>query len=300
MSLWLGGLFCMFTGMMILMSAAERLPPQHIKNKWQGAAIGLGVTAVLQSSSAVSCSVCALIQAKKLELSAAFALLIGSNIGTCVTPVLTALGLKTGDGGVLFALVGLLALLWQGRYPKWCAPATGFCLLMWGMMVMAAEPAFFMTLAKNEVWRKLLAHPLGAWALGLTVTALLQSSSLTVGLLQVYTLSAPLPMSAALPFLLGQNIGTTATALLATLHADEAAKACARYHCGFNLRGNAWALPLALLAAPMLSFAATPLRLAMAHLCFNALTAVGHLLWDRRVMKKSFVKNKNPIASCAE
>lgn len=294
MSLWLGGLFCMFCGMMILMNAAEQLPALRIRNKWQGAAMGCGVTAVLQSSSAVSCSVCALRQAGKLERAAACSLLVGCNVGTCITPLLTALGLKTGDGGIFFALLGLLALLWQGRYPKLCVPTAGFCLLMWGMMTMAGEPAFFMTLAQNETWGKMIAHPLGAWALGLTVTALLQSSSLTVGLLQVYALTAPLPVAIALPFLLGQNIGTTVTALLATLRADADARACARYHLRFNVLGNLWALPLAVGMSPYLSFAATPMLLALSHLGFNVITAFGHLLWDKNF---SLTKNENSIAS---
>lgn len=280
MSLWLGGLFCMFAGMMILMNAAEALPALYVKSKWRGAALGCGVTAVLQSSSAVSCSVCALVQANKLELCAAFSLLVGSNIGTCMTPLLTAFGLKIGGGGILFALLGLSALLLQGKYPKFSAPVAGFCLLMWGMMTMAGEPDFFTALAENSVWSRMIAHPLGAWCLGLTVTALLQSSSLTVGLLQVYTLTATLPMGLALPFLLGQNIGTTATALLATLHADPSAKACARYHLRFNCLGNLWALPLAFLFAKYLSAPATPMFLAAAHLTFNALTALLHLLLD--------------------
>lgn len=299
MSLWLGGLFCMFAGMMVLMNASQALPPFAIRNKWQGAALGCGVTAVLQSSSAVSCSVCALVQAKKLELWAGFSLLVGANIGTCMTPILTAFGLKTGDGGVLFALTGLLALLWQSRYPKICVSVAGFCLLMWGMMAMAGEPDFFMALAENEIWCKMIAHPLGAWALGLTVTAILQSSSLTVGLLQVYALTAPIPMGIALPFLLGQNIGTTATALLATLHADDAARTCARYHLQFNVLGNLWALPLAVMISGRLTGAATPMFLATAHLGFNVLTAMGHLLWDKRLKKADFSsqKTKNPIAT---
>ena len=277
----------MFCGMMILMNASEQLPALHVKNKWRGAALGCGMTAVLQSSSAVSCSVCALVQAGKLLPTAAFSLLIGSNIGTCVTPLLTALGLKTGDGGIFFALLGLLALLWQGRFPKLCVPLSGFCLLMWGMMTMAGEPEFFLALAENEGWQKMIAHPLGAWALGLTATALLQSSSLTMGLLQVYALTAPLSMRIALPFILGQNIGTTVTALFATLPADKTARSCARYHLRFNMLGNLWALPLALVFSPKLPAAATPFLLAVSHLAFNVITAFFHLLWD----KKLFTKN---------
>ncbi len=280
MSIWVGGLFCMFAGMMLLMNASEKLPPIRVANRWAGAGIGCAVTAVLQSSSAVSCSVCALAQSGKLTGSAAYALLVGSNVGTCVTPLLTALGLKTGDGGLLFALVGLLALLLQSKLPRASVPTAGFCLLMWGMMVMTSQPEIFAAAARNPFWKAALSHPMGAWLMGLAVTALLQSSSLTVGLLQLYVISAPMTMGTALPFLLGQNIGTTATAVLATLSTDKEAKSCAMYHLRFNLLGNGWALPLALIFAGRLQMAATPLLLAAAHLGFNSVTAVLHLWLD--------------------
>ncbi len=289
----------MFCGMMILMNAAEKLPPLKIKNRWQGAAMGCGVTAVLQSSSAVSCSVCALVQAGKLPLGGAYALLAGANVGTCMTPLLTAVGLKTGDGGIFFALLGLLCLLWQSRWPRYCVPTAGFCLMLWGMMTMAGQPEFFAALAQNEGWRRLLSHPLGAWFLGLCATALLQSSSLSMGLLQVYALTTPLSMGVALPFLLGQNIGTTVTALLATLSASSPSRQAACYHFRFNLLGNLWALPLALWLSVRLNGNATPMFLALAHLGFNVLTAIGHLLMDPRLKKTDFswVKSKNAIAS---
>lgn len=280
MSIWLGGLFCMFAGMMLLMNASEKLPPIKVANRWTGAGIGCASTAVLQSSSAVSCSVCALVQSGKLTTTAAYALLAGSNVGTCATPLMTALGLKTGDGGLLFALVGLLALLLQSKLPRVGVPTAGFCLLMWGMMVMTSQPEVFAAAAQNPFWKGMLSHPLGAWLMGLAVTALLQSSSLTVGLLQLYVMSAPMTMGIALPFLLGQNIGTTATALLATLSANKEAKGCAWYHLRFNLLGNAWALPLALLLAGRLTAEASPMFLALAHLTFNVITAFLHLWWD--------------------
>jgi len=142
--------------------------------------------------------------------------LVGSNVGTCITPILTAIGLRAGNLSVLFAPIGILALLLKSKFPKIAAPAAAFCLMMWGMHIMSSDTAPLTALAQNTLWCALLGHPLGAWGIGLISTALLQSSSLTMALLQIYTLSSPLAMDIALPFILGQNIGTTATALLAT------------------------------------------------------------------------------------
>ncbi|MBR5782756.1 MAG: Na/Pi cotransporter family protein [Clostridia bacterium] len=278
MDMWLGGLFCLFLGMGLMMAASEALPPLHIDNKWQGAGLGCGITALLQSSSAVSCSVCAMVQNGTLPLHAAYAVLIGSNVGTCVTPFLTALGLRVGGLSYLFALIGILALLLKDKFPRLSLPVAGFCLLMWGMHIMTAESALFEAVASHVTW---LSTPLGAWAVGLLSTALLQSSSLTMGLLQVYALTTPLTMNIALPFILGQNIGTTATALLATISATPVARKCALYHVKFNVIGTLWALPLSLLCGEWLSFAATPMALALAQLLFNVICALLHLFTER-------------------
>ena len=102
-----------------------------------------------------------------------------------------------------------------------------------------------------------------------------------MGLLQVYALTTPLTMNIALPFILGQNIGTTATALLATISATPVARKCALYHVKFNVIGTLWALPLSLLCGEWLSFAATPMALALAQLLFNVICALLHLFTER-------------------
>lgn len=279
--MWLGGLFCLFLGMGMLMAASEGLPPLKIRGKWQGAFLGCGITALLQSSSAVSCSVCAMAENGLIPLSAAFAVLAGSNVGTCITPILTALGLQAGVGAAVFPVLGMIAILLKPKFPRISTPVAGFCLLMWGMSLMSGEGALFDALAANNIWNYLMSSQIGAWLVGLVTTALLQSSSLTMGLLQVYALSSPLTMRVALPFILGQNIGTTATALLATASSSPMAKKCALYHCKFNVLGSLWALPLSMLFESALNFAATPMRMAIMQLLFNVVCALLHLLFDK-------------------
>ncbi len=280
---WLGGLFCLFLGMGMLMAASHQLPPLHIKNKWQGAGLGCGITALLHSSSAVSCSVCAMVSGGTMELYAAFSVLVGSNVGTCITPIFTALGLQAAGTELLFPCLGILAILLKPKFPKVAAPVAGFCLLMWGMNIMTASPELFAALSRAPLWRGLMGSPLGAFAVGLVSTALLQSSTLTMGLLQVYSLSLPLSAGVALPFILGQNIGTTATALLATLGGDPLSKRTAMYHTRFNALGALWALPLSMLLWKHLTFAATPMVLGLLQLGYNLICALLHLFFDPKL-----------------
>lgn len=283
MDSWLFGLFCLFLGMGMVMNASQSLPPLRIRNKWQGAGLGCGITALLQSSSAVSCSVCAMVSGGSIELGGAFAVLVGSNVGTCVTPILTALGLQAANLGIVFALVGIVAIFLKPKLPNLSASVAGFCLLMLGMNLMTLSPAFFETLSNIKLWKVLMSAPLGSFAVGLVSTAILQSSSLTMALLQVYLLSSPLSIGIAIPFMLGQNIGTTVTALIATLGADTLAKKTALYHLRFNVLGAVWALPLSMILAERLSFAATPMALAIAQLLYNVVCALLHLLFDKKL-----------------
>lgn len=280
---WVGGLFCLFLGLGMLMAASQALPPLHIKNKWQGAGLGCGITALLHSSSAVSCSVCAMVAGGSMELSAAFAVLVGSNVGTCFTPILTALGLRAAKTGAVFAVIGIIAILLKPKFPEIATSVAGFCLLMWGMNLMTLSPAFFDALSQNPLWKLCLSMPLGAFLIGLVSTAVLQSSSLTMALLQVYSLSSPLSTAIALPFILGQNIGTTATALLATVGADSLARKVAMYHLRFNVLGALWALPLSLILYKFLSFEATPMVLAVLQLLYNTVCAWLHLMFDKKL-----------------
>ncbi len=280
---WVGGLFCLFLGMAMLMAATEALPPMHIKNKWHGAGLGCGITALLHSSSAVSCSVCAMVASGSMELSAAYAVLVGSNVGTCFTPILTALGLRAAKTGAVFAVIGIVAIFLKPRFPNIATSVAGFCLLMWGMNLMTLSPAFFDYLSQSHLWKQCLDAPLGAFAIGLVSTAVLQSSSLTMALLQVYSLSSPLSTGIALPFILGQNIGTTATALLATVGCEPIARKVAMYHVRFNVLGALWALPLSLFLYKYLTFDATPMVLGVLQLLYNVVCAWLHLMFDKKL-----------------
>lgn len=284
MAFMAGGLFCVFYGMLLLVGSAKKLPPLPTAGKWKMSALGTGLTALLQSSSALSCAVCAMTEAGTFTLGQAYALLIGTNVGTTLTPVLTSLGLGIGGENMLiFPLLGLAFLLLRPLLPKISEPICGFCLMMWGLLSISyAAPA----LTENwdsQVLYRLFSSPMLGWLIGFAVTALLQCSSVTVSLLQIVSLRFPLTRAMVIPVLLGQNIGTTSTALLATLSASPTAKRCARYHFFFNVVGCLWCFPLWWVCKRYLGGSADTMFIALFHVTFNTINAVLHLLLDPRI-----------------
>ena len=274
-----GGMFCLLVAM-TFMTAGEM--PLVIKNggKWKSALAGCFAAAVVQSSSAVSCAVCAARRDEGLSDAAARALLIGANVGTTLTPFLTALGAGLSDRMMLlFPLVGMLSLILRSKLPKPFEILPVFCLLMWGLALMGTAAPELVSRLPQGAAERLFSSPVAAFCGGAALTALLQSSSVCIGLIQMASLSLPLSRAAVLPMLIGQNVGTASTALIATVGAGRQAKACARYHLCFNLRGAAWALPLCLCLRPLLSDPAGPFFMAAAHFAFNFVNALIHLLF---------------------
>lgn len=226
---------------------------------------GLLATAAVQSSSAVT----VLLGALGRPLAESFPAIMGANVGTTVTAWLMWAGMSLpGLGAVLPAL--LLASVLVYLLKGWKGPA-GFCLLLTGMEAMTASAA---GLGESGALREVLLLAESPWRgllLGAAVTAVLQSSGAAVGILQALCASGQLGAASAVPILMGQNIGTCATALLASLAGGREAKKVALAHLGFNLTGTAVCLPLWLLLRGRFT-AATPLGIALFHTGFNLLT----------------------------
>ncbi len=279
MGYFCGGLFCLLVAMTSL--AAGDIP-FAVKNggRWRGAAAGCLAAAAVQSSSAVSCAVCAARQKGDMEDLTARSALIGANVGTTVTPFLTAAGLGlSGRAALVFPLLGTAALLFRKKLPPALSALPSFCLMMWGLSLTATSAPGLLSRLPEGVMPFLFSSPLVSFAGGALLTGLLQSSSVCVGLIQTASLTLPLSRAAVLPMLIGQNVGTASTALFASLGAGKEAGKCARYHLFFNLRGAAWALPLCWCLRPILDGLAGPWFTAVAHLSFNLLNALLHLVF---------------------
>ena len=237
---------------------------------WRAAALGAVVTALVQSSSAVTVVLVGLSAGGALAADQIAGLIAGANIGTCSTAFLVHIGLHAGWTAVFHSVYPLYALALALPVLLWrrCPPA------------LSAGAGLVAPLSGSPLLARLLAQcdtPLTGLLAGAGATALLQSSSACIALLQAVSSSGLLSLGAAVPIILGQNIGTCATALLASLRAGRAARQTALLHLWFNLLGAAVALPPLLLALRLcpaqLAAPAGSAAIACIHLASNLAAA---------------------------
>lgn len=244
-------------------------------SRWRGFAIGAGATAVVQSSSAVSSMAVALVNSGALSFRGSLAILIGANVGTTVTAWLVSFKL-TGIGPWAIVLGTLLSALGSERWRCVGKPVFyfGFIFFSLDLISTALQP-----LQASALWQQALgrvdALPAALLA-GALMTALLQSSSVTVGIAILLVQQQLLAPDAAIAAAIGANVGTTATGLLASLRMDAAARRTALANLLFNLAGVLAISPLlASFAGLALRMGETPaLAVAWAHLLFNCATAL--------------------------
>ena len=265
--------------------------------------LGMGVTAVIQSSSATTVMVVGFVNSGIMKLSQVVGIIMGANIGTTVTSwILSLTGIQSDNFIIrlfkptsfspILALVGVILIMFTKSQKKKDVGTifVGFAILMYGMSAMsgAVEP-----LADVPEFTGLLvkfSNPLLGVVAGAVLTAIIQSSSASVGILQALCLTGMVPFSAALPIIMGQNIGTCITAILSAIGANVNAKRAAMIHLYFNLIGTVlfMAVFYTVNAAVHFSFmpqAATPAGIAILHSTFN-ITATLVLLPFGKVLVK--------------
>ncbi len=258
------GLSLFLFGMNVMGDALKRCGGNRMKsilssltsNQFKGFLLGLGVTAVIQSSSATTVMVVGFVNSGMMTLGQTIGIIMGANIGTSVTSWLTGLsGLSQSAAsatGVLEFLtpdtwMPILALIGLGltMFSKKARKADigmillGFAVLMVGMDLMSGAVA---PLKSNEAFCNLLIafkNPFLGVLAGMLLTAVLQSSSASVGILQALALSTgAVSYGAAIPIIMGQNIGTCVTALISSVGANKNAKRTAAVHLSFNIIGS--------------------------------------------------------------
>ena len=249
--------------------------------RWKGMALGFGVTAVIQSSSATTVLAVSLADSGVLNLRQVIPLIIGANVGTTVTAWLLCLGgteqtFSTALCAVL-AVTGLSLYLFFPQHRMRGAILLGLFLLLSGMDQMTAAAA---PLAEEAAFVRLLqltAHPTLGVLAGALFTGVLQSSSASVGLLQAFSASGMVSWAAAIPLILGQNIGTCVTALLASIGGGANAKRAALSHLYFNIIGAVGMLLLCRVCEDIFFFMEQPIDavgIAIVHTGFNLLSAL--------------------------
>lgn len=298
----LGGLALFLYGMNVLgegLSQAsggrmERILEKLTSSPLKAVLVGAGVTAVIQSSSATTVMVVGFVNSGIMKLEQAVGIIMGANIGTTATSWILSLAgldseafliqmLKPTSFSPILAIVAVAILLFSKK-DKLKSIATimiGFAVLMFGMDTMSTAveglkdvPEFTSLLLK-------FSNPVLGMLAGLILTAIIQSSSASVGILQALCMTGAVPFSAALPIIMGQNIGTCVTALLSAIGASKNAKRASLIHLYFNLIGTIVFMIVfyavnAVIPFGFLQDAATPVGIATLHSVFNVTATI---LW---------------------
>ncbi len=248
------------------------------KNKITAVLVGVLVTGVIQSSSATTVMVVGFVNAGLLPLSKAIGVIMGANIGTTVTSLMLSVKL---DFGVIFAALGLIFLL-GGKRPAFKMLGQifmGLGVLFVGMSTMTEAMKPMQSWSGFRTLMTEISNPLLGVLVGALLTALIQSSSASVGILQALAGSGLISLHASLFILFGQNIGTCVTALLASIGAHRTAKRAAVVHLLFNVIGAVLFIIISLtlpFAEWVTQLAGDNLRLqiAFAHVIFNVTTTL--------------------------
>lgn len=249
--IWLlAGVGIFIVGMNFLSSALEKSAGEGMKkllgrisnNRFSGVGIGAGVTAIIQSSSATSVMVIGLVNAGVMTLMQATPIIMGANVGTTITGVLVAL--KNDYFNMLMYLLAFAGVMMGFASKEKIKLAGSLCsglgLIFVGLNIMSSEQAFGNPLVENmftEIF-KLIDHPLLLILVGILFTALIQSSSASTGVVITMVGTGVLSLDLALFIILGANIGTCVTALLASVGANANSKRVALIHFTFNTIGT--------------------------------------------------------------
>lgn len=268
----------------------QRLLEVLTKNKFSAVLVGALVTGVIQSSSATTVMVVGFVNAGLLPLRNAIGVIMGANIGTTVTSLMLSVKL---DFGVIFAVIGLIFLLLSGRssFKMLGQIFIGLGILFVGMQTMTSA---MQPMREWEGFRTMItgvSNPLLGVIVGALITALLQSSSASIGILQALASANLIGLHSSIFILFGQNIGTCITALLASIGTNRTARRAAIVHLLFNVIGSGLFIIIALtlpFADWIEQLAGDNLRLqiAMAHIIFNVTTTV-ILLPLSRILEKA-------------
>ena len=276
-------------------------------SKAKGFLLGLGVTAVIQSSSATTVMVVGFVNAGTMLLSQAISVIMGANLGTAVTAWLTALN-SLGDSEAIAATAWLeyltpdfwmpiLALIGIGftmfgkkeKHKDLGSILLGFAVLMVGMSLMSDSVGALKTDPTFASILTIFDNPLVGVLVGALLTAIVQSSSASIGILQALSVTGSISYGMAIPIVLGQNIGTCVTAMLSALGANKNGKRTAVVHLFFNIIGVVFWLSMYYLAGWILGSAQIfdfigfqgmiidPFGIAIVHTVFKILAIL--LMW---------------------
>ncbi len=317
----LGGLALFLYGMKIMSAGLETLAGGKLEgllkkmtsNPVKSLALGAGITIAIQSSSALTVMLVGLVNSGIMQLPQTVGVIMGSNIGTTLTAWITSLSgiesdnffmtlLKPTTFSPIVALIGVLLMMVSKRDKRRSAGSIciGFAILMFGMSFMSDA---MKGLAEVEGFRSVLTafnNPLLGVLVGTVFTGIIQSSAASVAVLQGLASTGSVTFSMAFPIIMGQNIGTTVTAVISSIGVNKSAKRVSVVHAAFNIVGTA----LFLIAYGIIYYTARPLffdlpinefGIAISHTVFNVATTLLLLPFQKLLVRfaEFFIKDKD-------
>ena len=293
----IGGLCLFLFGMDLMGQALERRAGGRLRtllDKMTGRVMtgfltGMAITAVIQSSSATTVMVVGFVNSGLMTLRQAINVIMGANVGTTVTAWLLSLaGISSGNVWIdllkptsftpVLALVGIVLYMSckSGKRKDTGVILLGFATLMFGMDTMSGAVAGLKDVPAFAQLFVAFKNPVLGVLAGAVLTGIIQSSSASVGILQALAVTGQVSYAAAIPIIMGQNIGTCVTALLSSVGTNKNAKRAAVVHLMFNVIGvvvllAAFCIVKAVFAPSILQMPATMYGIAVAHSCFNVI-----------------------------
>ena len=291
----IGGLCLFLFGMNLMGDALERSAGSKLESmigrlttgKFAGLLTVLGVTSVIQSSSATTVMVVGFVNSKLMTLKQAIHVIMGANIGTTVTAWILSLSgisgsnmflklLKPSSFTPVLALLSIILLMFakSNKRKDIGIVFLGFATLMFGMETMTDAVSGLKNIPAFQQMFLMFKNPLLGVLAGAILTAVIQSSSASVGILQALAVTGAVSYGAAIPIIMGQNIGTCITALISSVGTTKNAKRAALVHLSFNVIGtiaclSAYSAVDAFLSPALFNDAATYAGIATAHSIFN-------------------------------
>lgn len=293
----IGGLALFLFGMQVMGNALEKKAGGQLNtvlgkitdNPIKGFGLGLGITSIVQSSSATTVMLVGLVNSEIITLKQSIYVIMGANVGTTVTAWLLSLTGISGDSVIVqllkpssftpvLALIGIIFYMFVKNTEKKDTGMIllGFAVLMYGMESMSGAVS---GLKEVEGFTNLLtvfSNPILGVLAGALLTAIIQSSSASVGILQALSTTGAITYASAIPIIMGQNIGTCVTALISSIGANKNAKRVAFVHLYFNIIGTVSLLLLFYAVNSFVHFAFVDLQanqfgIAITHSMFNLL-----------------------------
>ena len=295
-----GGLAFFLYGILVMSSGLEKIAGGKLEkmlkvmtsNPAKGLVLGAGITALIQSSSAVTVMLVGLVNSGIMKLSQAIGVIMGSNIGTTITAwILSLAGIQSDNVWVrlfkpesftpLLAITGVIMLLAAktSKRKNIGSVFIGFSILMFGMQVMTQSMA---PLTHSQGFQNCLVaftNPILGLIVGTVITAIIQSSAASVGILQALSMTGHITYGIALPIIMGQNIGTCITAFLSSIGVNANARKVAVVHVAFNVIGTVLFLAVFELIhyifhLKFITNTINPAGIAVVHSIFNIVTTI--------------------------